>query len=826
MSALFADCRHAIRLYLKTPGASLIAILVLGIGVAFVVAFLSLYVDLILRPHPGFNDAERLATVARTGGPELVGVPFTITERMADELASVEAVAASRPTSVLIGTEREQGGIELVSGQFFDGLRPRLALGSGFSAEHHRPDAEAVAVISYRLWQSRYGGRRDVLGELLELTRDPASTYTEMEAFEFNGQSAFLVRPGAPEQATTRFRIVGVMSESLRGLTRSETAVWVPLEHSYSLFVGSDRMLYSLESPRSIVRRREGVDALAVRSEIEARFGDDPLLASTNYRLDTIDGVVRDMEVQRDANRQLRMFLIGSVMLALVAAANVSLFLLARAPGRRRELGIRLAVGAPPGRLARQLASEATLLVAAGAAVGLVLSVWLSAFLRDLALLRDAEWREVTLLDWRVLSLTAVFLITLSLLVSLAPVVGLKRAGIAASSRTTTSRASLAQRLAGTAQIAIAGTLGAAAIAFGWHLAALSFGDPGYTLEDRYLARFELPEPGIFGSNNSPIAATRLRDTVAAIPGVSAVAIGSTVPGEEQSNYIAQVPDPADSTAQIEARWTIIDSHYIDVVGLRLLHGRAPEDAEGGVVLVNQAVARTWWGRDDVVGEVLPFPVVYTDPSPRIVGVLEDLSYSHPSATALPRVFTTWSNLNTNNSALVIETTMTAAALQQELIRLAASGDLELDVREVQPLNRLRNDAIAPDRARGLLTIVTALLVVFLSAFGFYGTQRYLVAAGRREYAIRSSLGAGPRSLGRLVIARGLVLGLPGLVAGGLLGYIAVAWLRDGFVASNVSPGLVAGGVAGALIALLAAASSAPAGEARRTQPAALLRED
>jgi ABC-type antimicrobial peptide transport system permease subunit len=751
-------------------------------------------------------------------------VPFLLVERIAAELNSVEAVAASQASSALLGVERVEAGMEMVSRDFFGGLRPRLALGRGFEAEEHRPDAEPVAVISWRLWQSRFGGDSDALNTVIEVTRDPRMEYTEARPMEFQGRSGLMVVPGAPAQETTGFRIVGVMGDTLNGLAQSETAIWVPLERAYSLYVSSDSLL-PFAGPRTYVRKRPGVHTLAVLGEIETRYGGEPVLSNSLYTLDAVDGIVRDINVYRDANSQLRMFLSGSILLALAAAANVSLFLFARAPGRRRELAIRMAVGAPTRRLARQLATEAGLLVAGSALLGLLFSAWLGAFLRGLALLRDAEWRHVTLLDWRVLCLAGAFLLVLTLIVSVAPIVGLKRFGIAESSRQLASRASPVQRLAGAAQIAVAGALGAAAIAFAWHLGSLLFGDPGYELRDRFLARFQLQERVSDSGAAGLLAVTRLRESIEAIPGVAAVAFGSAVPGEEQ-DFRARVPDPGDPANEIDYAWAMIDSRFIDTLDLNLLHGRAPEDSEDDVVLVNQTLARMWWGREDVVGEPLPFAAMYTSQGSRVVGVLEDLSFEHPSAAVSPMVFTTSTYLSRSYGAAVIETTLTAAALQQALNGLAASGEIELEVSEVRPLALLRGNLLAPDRARGFLIIATAVLVVLVTAFGFYGTQRYLVAAGRREYAIRASLGAGPRALGRLVISRGLVLGLPGLAIGGLLAFIAVAWLRGDFVTRAVSPGWVTIWVMVGLVLLLIAASMGPAREARRTQPAPLLRED
>src|SRR5690606_17520127 len=270
--------------------------------------------------------------------------------------------------------------------------------------------------------------------------------------------------PSTAEREPTDFRIVGVMGPSYTGAlgaAQAEAAFWLPVEPGLLLLTGTKEAAETMRtrfSLRGIGERKRGAGAAAVAKELNARYLED-LSAGTfatgaATRFDVLDGLVANAALQRNTQRQLQLFLGGSILLALVAAANVSLFLLARAPGRRRELAIRMAVGAPLTRLSRQLASEAALLVVVGAALGLVASVWLAEFLRGLTFLRQAQWRDVTLLDWRVLAIVGAFLALLTLLVSLAPMLGLKRLGIAASSRQISARATVAQRVAGMAQIA------------------------------------------------------------------------------------------------------------------------------------------------------------------------------------------------------------------------------------------------------------------------------------------------------------------------------------------------------------------------------------
>ena len=831
---LGADLRHALRLYRATPAASLIAVVVLAIGMAFVAAFVSLYVDLILRPHPGFERGLGIVNYGYNNGQNAGGLPYELIERVQNEVVSLEVAAGIAGNTFLIGEEQEQGYAEIVTTQYFDGMKPRLALGRGLDLRDHTVDAEPVIVISYQLWQTRFNGREDILGRTLQIGRSQGFFWS-------NGQ---IIQPDEDEeQELTDFRIVGVMSsritESLASPGQGPAAFWMAIERAVPIMLGEDAAVSDYTGiMRGVARRARGASAESIRNELESRFSSELIRLNSlpGVRFDVINGWVYNVFTQRNVKRQLELFLGASILLALVASANVSLFLLARAPGRRRELAIRMSVGAPMRRLARQLTSEAVLLVASGAAIGVLLSIWLAEYLRNLELLRNAQWRTVTLLDWRVLVLVGGFLLLLSLFVSLAPILGLKRLGIAASSRQVPARATLAQWIAGTVQITIAGTLAGAAVAFAWYIGGLVFGDPGFRTRDLYMAEipavFVLPDGNRVTTSSSAVDNARHRDTILSVPGITDVAFATGIPGGPTGVFGISVPHPEDANRSVTIRIMSIDEHFAGLMDFELVDGRMPEATDSGGVLVNRTLARNLLGREDVAGELMPVTLPIFRAADQgesaIIGVVEDLSWGHPDEDIQPLVMMTGDFIT--SAIAVIETELSRSDLEQALQALIDEGALEVELNRVEAVNSVRLDVIAADRARALLTIGEAVLVVLLAGAGFYGTQRYLVAAGRREYAIRASLGAGPRALARLVFKRGLVLGLPGLILSLPLAFILVSWLnKQDYIRSDYSVltvSVIVLIVAVGLLALMAVASIGPSMQARRTQPAPLLREE
>jgi ABC-type antimicrobial peptide transport system permease subunit len=820
MKSLLADCRHALRVYLGTPVASGIAVVVLAIGIAFVGAFLSLYSDLVLKPHPGFEDSRGLVTIGQNDGSQLSNISYALIERMNAEVGSLESIVGFTIGFEQLGPDFEQQPFEIVTKGFFDGLRPRVSLGRGFDERDHTPDAELVTVISDDFWKTHFGGTPDVIGKTVEIkSTDPQAPRPPNEP------------PPAPEERTTAFRIIGVMDPALPSANGAFATLWLPFERVAPLFMGELERVRNFTQFQTLGRRSDGASVAAVIAELNDRYlDDDEANLSPGYRLDAIEGVVRDLNLKRDLERQLSLFLTGSVLLAFVAAANVSLFLLSRAPGRRRELGIRMAVGAPLQRLGRQLATEAALLVGAATLLGLVMSFWLGQWLKSIAFLRRANWANATLFDWRVIGGIVVFVLLLTVLVSLAPVLGIKRLGIASSSREIRTRANLTQRIASTVQIAIAAAVGAAALAFGWYLVLLMTQDRGYDVSNLYVVTpSQAGTPGAIQANND-FAGTLVqrgvqRAAILGLPGVTAVGFGSAAPGINDRTLTAQIPRPSAPDETVRFNAVASDRELLEMLGVKLVAGRVFDGTETDGMMANETAAELLWGRTDVVGETLPISLSDAESS-EIIGVLSDISLGHPSEDPAPLVYLPVFPFFIGGDYIFIRTTASQGELREQLQSLVDAGDLEITIGDVRDVGQQVDNLLAPDRARSLLTVGTALLVLLLAGFGFYGTQRFLVGAGRREYAIRASLGAGPKALGRLVLARGLVLGVPGLILGVLLAFVVAAWLRDDFVSREVSAPVITLAVLAALIVLLLAASVGPAAMARRTQPAPLLKQD
>jgi putative ABC transport system permease protein len=824
MQGLRADIVHALRHYLTTPASSAIAVAVLAAAMAVLAAFLAIWSQLALSGHPGFERSRELVTIARNDGRRMIGVTYGFIDRAAQEMSTVEALAGAISIGQTLERDgdEEQFATELVTAGFFPSLTPRIALGRPFDATDHQPDAAPVVVVSDRFWREQLGGRADALGRTLRI-RGPNVTLRTGNAVSSPGE---LVR---------EYRVVGVMAAGMTGTFAQNIAIWMAFEPTVEAFFpevgGLEALRQGMVTVPAIARPARGASTAAIRTELRGRFADTTDIGMPPFpgaTLDAVSGVVFDLIRRREQLTQLTLFLAGSVLLALVAACNVSLFLLSRAPGRQRELAIRMAVGAPLKRLARQLVTEAGVLVIAATTLGLVLALWITALIVELELLPVGVGADGSPFDWRVLAIVGGAALAITALVSLAPVAGLKRLGIAGGSRSVTARAGWTQRIAGTLQLCIAAMISGAALAFLWYLTEITRQDRGFDAANLLVVTMFPENPPGPAQTPEPFLQERehRRALIAALPGVEDVGFSTSVPGQWRQMWTMQLapPDQPDDTFPVAMQSA--DANFLPLLNARPLAGRLLEASDRSEIVVNETLARRTWGRVDVVGEILPMAGAPPNaPRWEVVGVIRDLAYHHPSEEQEPVGYQLASQLAAFEWA-VVRTRRSVADFRREFQRLIDDREIAVQGVGIRPLDETWGQMIAADRARTRFTVAIALLVVTLAGFGYFGTQRFLVAAGRREYAILAALGAGPRALVRLVLARGLALGAPGLVLGALLAFITVAWLRGDFVSLSVSPFAITTLVVLAIAALLIISSIGPARQVRRTPPAPLLRQE
>ena len=800
-AGLAADLKHAARVYRKTPWQTGLAVLMLAAAMALVSAMATLWADLHLSGLPGLESNRGLVTIGMRSEFSMGVMGADAFEALRESTNTLESVSGVSTISFLRDTSLNgqpiEGHAEPVLPGYFQTLRPRMHLGRGLEDDDFADDGQRHLVLSYRLWQTAFDS-------------DPEILLTEVE---LKGE---------------RWRVVGVVDEAFTGTGGVPTLMWLP----YGRFMRDiqsmpEMIIDDIPVFRLFGRKAPGIGTAAVEAEID-RFMDThefPSMFGMRQagELLVADDIVSHPMQRLAAQRQVSILAVASILVALVAAANMGIFLLARAPARQRELALRQALGASRRRIVGQLLTEAGLLVAIAAAAGIVVSIWLAAGFRELAFLERAGLNAVNF-NLTALAATVVVAALLTALVALVPAALLKRGRIGEQSRQASSRPGPFQHGAALVQLGLAGLVGACALSFLLHLHLLDQRDPGFRTDGVQAALLAIRDatPGMRPSLPEADAVTAfrsdLRERLAALAGVDAVSFASPLPGQMAVVRVAwEIGDQSVNAKVIQA-----SPGFIELMGIRLLHGRDFEGEMEPGLIVSRQFAEQAWGETDVVGR----HVSGDDDQMRIIGVIDDLRYGHPDDPIENLILSTGMGMHNSMAAIVVSGNATQSEIES---RVNESLDRHMDalsVMDVRSLTEIRGEALVRDRARAGITALYGSLIVLMAGFGFFAMQRFLVDSGQREIAVHQALGAGPRSVRRRVLGSGLRLGLPGVVLGALLGLVAVAWLRDDLISRAVNAPLVAGVTLVALFMLLVLATLQPARRASRLKAGDLLREE
>jgi len=787
------DLRFALRTLAKSPGFTAVAVLTLAIGIGATTSVYSVVQAVLLRSLP-FPSADRLVDIkltrqeyraqGSTGGTS----PF-VAYRVWRTVRSFDATAAYiGDDAVLTGLGSAERVMAWdVTASFFPLLGARPLLGRAFILDEDRPGSSPVAVLNYDFWMSRFGGDPHVLGRGITLD-------------------------------TTSYTIVGVMPGGFH--YPPEASLWRNLGAALS---GPAGQQHARDFGFWVVGRlRTDATLTGVRAELDEMtrhaWSSEPDLGDLLPVATPLVGWLT-----REVRAPLWIMLGAVALVLLVACANVSNLLLARATAREREMAVRVALGAGRRRLLRHVLAESVVVALAGGALGVLLALWTVPALVALA---GSELPRITDVRVNPPVLAAAFGLSLfagglaGLLPALRagsrpPAVALKGATVGAG-HAWRSRSTDALMIA---QVALTLVLLAGAGLLLRSFVRLVHVDPGFDAAHVVTAELRLPGTRYAAAGARRAWVTQALERVRALPGVTVAAAATGTPlrgGEVSSVSVAGAPARRD---QPWAWVTAADPEYFRVLRIPLLRGASLGERDG--VLVDEAAARTYFSDADPLGKTIRFG----RSAPRtIVGIVGDTRQESLHAAPPPHIYEPLGQSPPPYLKVIVRAAGDPDHLVADVRRAVQSVDLDVPLDAVVSFTTLLADSLSRDRLYAWMVGVFAAAALTLAAAGMYGLASYAVTRRTREIGLRMALGASRQAVLELVMVRGVLLTASGVVFGivGALGSTRV--LRSHLF--QVAPGdptvlLVAGTV---LMGVTLAATWLPARRATKVDPMVALR--
>jgi predicted permease len=807
------DWRDGWRSLRATPAITTLAVVSLALGIGANSALFSIYNGLMLRSLP-VPAADRL--VLLTG--EWTNPIWEAIRARQDQLGDGAFAWSAERFDLSAGGETDPVDGMFASGRMFEVLGVSAFRGRTFTpADDDRrgnPNA-SVAVISYGLWQQRFGGADDVLGRTLSIDRKFFTIVGVMPKGFFGpdvGRSADIILPLSTEA------IINGAESSLDGRLSWWLNIMLRLRPDQNLA----QMTGQLRGVQSQIRDATLPDA----KRMQAEYLTDP------FTLEPASAGRSTLRTRYERPLEALMAVVGLVL--LIACANIANLLLARATARRHELGVRLALGASRLRLSRQLLAESLLLAVAGAGLGLLFAQWGSRVLvAQLASVGNSVYLDMPL-DSRVLAFTIAIAAATAMLFGIAPALSvsglspfeaLKEQGRGASGE---RRVGLRQLLV-VLQVTLSLMLVVTASLFIRTLSSLTSRDVGFDRQPVLIAAVSLNQP----SERRQDAFERLREAAAAVPGVSSAAVSFTTPtGRAGWNTRIVVPPDSPLKGRERASWiNAVTPGWFKTYGMRLTGGRDfdSRDREGAprVAVVNRAFVRRFLKDGDPIGQR------FADEGPsgrgdsfEVVGIVEDSIYRSMRAAMEPTMFlpmAQWSKPSGNVSLGI----RSAGAPAQSLTPSVSAALVKVEPQAALTFFTLSSQVdstLIQERLLARLSTFFGGLALLLASLGLYGVTAYSVNRRRGEIGIRMALGANAAAIVRMVLTRVGALLVCGIAIGtgvSLWGSRFVASFLYGFDPSDPTTFVVAAFV---LSLVATAAAWLPARRASRIDPAEVLR--
>jgi len=792
-----SDIRYALRTMLRAPGFAATAALTLAIGIGANTAIFTVVYALLLKPLP-FHDAERLIYVHDTF-PAVANASVSMPKFVAlrDGNRSLSSLAATSPASLTVTGigDPQILGVTRVSGDFFDVLGVAPLAGRTITRADDVPGAAAVIVLTYGAWQRLFGGARDIVGRTI-------------------------IADGQPRA------IIGVMPPDLVYPARYEA--WVPLALARDASPGNNFL-------RIVGRLKPGVSIEQATADLDA--------VTTTFNAQS--GQRRGIRVWplheylAQNTRQMVLVLQGAVLLVLlVACANVANMLLARSVPRQRELAIRMAIGASPRRLLRQLLTESLLLAVAGGALGVLLGGWLLRLFVALAPPGFSGVQAIAI-DRHVLWFTAAVAMLTGVVFGVAPARRGFRIDANDGLRDATGRGSASAAARGASRALVIAEVGLAmvlVIGAGLlvkSLLRLQAQDAGFRAEGLLTFQINLPRAR-YDDNALRRAVSRIVEAMRALPGVSAAGAINFLPlqafGFNGPFAIDGRPPLGTADRPPVVEYRTATAAYFQAMQIPLRRGALFTDRDSErtrpVVVISETMARQFWPDENPVGARVRLGFDANQIVREVIGVVGDVRSQALSQPPASEAYIPYAQAPLATISVAVRAAGDPAALLPAVRQRIAAVDASLAVIRTQTMVEVVDASTGSMRLASTLTSVFAALAALLAAVGIYSLVSYSVASRTREIGIRVALGAHPASVLRLVVGEGMKLTAIGLALG-----VAGTWWLTGtlrsllFEVSPVDPAVLAA-TAAAVVALTTVASLVPAWRVMRVDPTTALRSE
>jgi len=803
------DIRYALRALGRQPLFTLVAVLTLTLGIGANTAIFSLLYQVLLRPLP-YPDADRLVFVWNMyplmGLPQAsVSIPDYIDRKTQAPAIEDATLFTSGRANLADGGQPEQVRALRVTPSFFTTLQRQPFLGRGFTEDEARPDADKFVILSYGLWQSRYGGDRSLVGRDIRM----------------NGEA---------------YRVVGVMPGDFRLM--NDVGVFLPFSFTPQQMSDQARgnefsQMIARLKPGATIEQLNGQMKIIVDRNLE-RLPQRQAFARTSG----FGGFAVAIRQQLVGDARAPLYALQGVVLAvlLIACANVANLLLMRATGRNRELAIRTTLGAGHWRLVRQMITEGLVLSLFGAIGGLALGligvrtlIALSA--RQLPGVADASLHPPVLL------FTVLLAVLTGVVFGLVPAVSVIRGNTSSLLKEDATRGSASRttRLVRSSLVVVETAL-ALMLLVGAGLLIKSFArlqevDPGFSPERVLTTQITLPPSRYADAAARRAFWLRLLEKAKGIPGVTAAGVTSNVPfngNVSSGSYSIVGYTPGPSEAAPHGRQEVAGGDYFRAMQIPVLQGRTFNDGDTAdsprVVVIDQYLVNRYFANRNPLGQEIQRG---QGPQGRytvigVVGTINSIDLAQP--VTKERLYYAIAQQPQPSMALVLKSAMEPSQLVSQVRAVVQSLDPEQPLADVRTMDEWVNRSLEGRRTPMMLFVLFGIVALLLSAIGIYGVLAFNVAQRVREFGIRQALGASSQAILTLVFKQGLATAGVGLAIGLAASYGLSRYLETLLFGVNARDWMVFSIVTVVLLVVAALACYIPARRATRIDPMEALR--